>query len=61
MPMHDIDEFLRHTCKSLYEQERQRPFTKKRRKVPLTFVEPKGLFGGNDVLSGMLSLPEEQE
>jgi len=60
-PMHDIDDFLRHTYKSLFEQERKRSSTKKRRKVPLTFVEPKGLFGSNDVLSGMFSLPEEQE
>lgn len=59
-PMHDMHDFGRHTYKSLFEQERKR--TKKRQKVPLTFVEPKGLFGDkDDVLSGMLNLPTAGE
>lgn len=53
-PMHMIDDFLRHTYKSLFEQERKRS---KRRKVPLAFVEPKGLFSGeDDVLAGTVRL-----
>ena len=61
-PMHDMDDFLRHTYKSLFEQERKRgQSNKKKRKVPLTFIEPTSLFGGDDVLSGMLALSEEKE
>ena len=61
--MHDFDEFLRHSYKSLFEQERKR--SQKRRKVALTFVEPRGLWSSSttdDVLHGMLELsPESNE
>jgi len=58
-PMHDIDDFLRHSYKSLFEQERKR--SQKRRKVALTFVEPKGLWSEGDVLCGMLDLWSGEE
>ena len=58
--MHDIDDFLRHSYKSLFEQERKR--SQKRRKVALTFVEPKGLWSeAGDVLCGMLDLSSGEE
>jgi hypothetical protein len=57
--MHDIDDFLRHSYKSLFEQERKR--SQKRRKVALTFVEPKGLWSEGDVLCGMLDLWSGEE
>ena len=57
--MHDIDDFLRHSYKSLFEQERKR--SQKRRKVALTYVEPKGLWSEGDVLRGMLDLSSGEE
>lgn len=57
-PFYNIDDFLRHCYKSLFDQERP---SKKRRKVKtaLTFSQPKALFSENDVLFGMLDLPRE--
>lgn len=57
-PFYNMDDFLRHTYKSLFEQERP---SKKRRKMKtaLTFSQPKALFSENDVLVGMLDLPRE--
>ena len=61
-PMHDVEEFMAHTYKSLFDQERKRlggeggsaagRAKNKRRKVALTFEEPAGLFGGEDVFGG---------
>lgn len=56
-PLHDLEDFLRHTYKSLFEQERKR-LDKKRKKVPLTFSKPKALFLETDVLSGILKIPQ---
>lgn len=56
-PMHDMDEFLLHTYKSLFETERKRIDQKKRRAVPLTFEKPKSLFTDGDVFAGILSVP----
>jgi len=60
-PLLDTDDFLRHTYKSLFDQERKRgePSHKKKRQkkiaTPLTFVEPKGLFD-DDILGEILSI-----
>jgi len=56
-PMHDLEVFLRHTYKSLFDQERKR-LDKKRRKVPLTFSKPKALFVETDVFSRILKIPQ---
>ena len=56
-PLHDTDDFLRNTYKSLFDQERKRGQpSKKRRKVhtALTFVEPQSLFTEGDVLAGIV-------
>jgi len=60
-PLLDTDDFLRHTYKSLFDQERKRgeaSHKKKRQKkvaTPLTFVEPKSLFE-DDILGDILSI-----
>ena len=59
-PMHDMDEFLLHTYKSLFETERKRmdPKANKRQKaVPVTFEKPAGLFASGDIFAGILSVP----
>ena len=53
--LHDIDEFLLHTYKSLFEQESKR----RTKKTPLTFKEPKSLFLENDVFSNILMTPNK--
>jgi U3 small nucleolar RNA-associated protein 19 len=55
---YNINDFLRHTYKSLIDQERA---SKKRRKqkTALTFHSPKALFSEQDVLFGVLDLPGE--
>ena len=59
-PMHDMDEFLLHTYKSLFETERKRmdPKSKRQKAVPVTFEKPTGLFTPNDTFAGILSVPE---
>ena len=47
LPFHNIEEFLTHTYTFLIEQEGKQT-RKKNRKIPLTFVEPKGLVAGKD-------------
>jgi len=68
--MHDLDLYLVHTYKSLFELERKKG-EKKRKKggvggisggggakvVPLTFSEPKGLFEEGDVFDGIFDFP----
>lgn len=56
-PMHDMDEFLLHTYKSLFETERKRmdPKSKRQKAVPVTFEKPKGLFTADDIFAGILS------
>jgi len=56
-PMYDMDEFLLHTYKSLFETERKRINQKKRMAVPLTFEKPKSLFTDTDIFAGLLSVP----
>jgi len=58
-PMHDMEDFMVHTYKSLFEQEKKRiagdsgsgeeRSKKKKARVSLTFVEPKGLFCEDDM------------
>jgi len=56
-PMYDMDEFMAHTYKSLFEQEKKRlngdageaKGSKKKARVSLTFVEPDALFTKEDV------------
>ena len=55
--MHNLDDFLLHTYKSLFEQERKRGNNKRRNTVPLTFVKPKGLFIEGDVFDGVFDFP----
>jgi U3 small nucleolar RNA-associated protein 19 len=57
-PNYNIHDFLRHTYKSLIDQERQ---SKKRRKqmTALTFTSPTALFSQYDVLFRVLNLPGE--
>ena len=57
-PMHDMDEFLLHTYKSLFEMERKRNgATMARKAVPVTFAKPPSLFVADDVFAGILSVP----
>jgi U3 small nucleolar RNA-associated protein 19 len=56
-PLHNIeDDFVRLSYKSLLDQERKR-LEKKRKKVPLTFSKPKGLFVETSVLDGIFNVP----
>jgi U3 small nucleolar RNA-associated protein 19 len=56
-PMYDMDDFMAHTYKSLFEQEKKRlngeagdaKGSKKKARVSLTFVEPDALFTKDDV------------
>ena len=57
-PMHDMDKFLLHTYKSLFEMERKRNgATMARKAVPVTFAKPSSLFAANDIFAGILSVP----
>ncbi len=60
--MHDMEDFMTHTYKSLFEQEKKRLGSgvggggKKKGggcRVSLTFVEPEGLFTKDDVFGGI--------
>ena len=46
--MHDMSDFLSHTYKSLFDQERKQLDAKKK-KVPLAFSKPTALFVEDDV------------
>mmetsp|Transcript_1232 Transcript_1232/g.1659 ORF Transcript_1232/g.1659 Transcript_1232/m.1659 type:complete len:164 (+) Transcript_1232:1-492(+) len=59
-PFHNIEEFLLHTYKSLFDQERKRE-KKRKSKTPLTFQKPKKLFTEDDVFSGMLKLGSNKD
>lgn len=59
-PMYDMEDFMVHTYKSLFEQEKKRIAgesalgkedggKRKKARISLTFVEPKGLFCESDV------------
>jgi U3 small nucleolar RNA-associated protein 19 len=66
-PMHDMEDFMAHTYKSLFEQEKKRLGSgtggggegggKKKGgggcRVSLTFVEPEGLFSKDDIFAGI--------
>lgn len=56
-PLHDMTDFLSHTYKTLFDQERKQA-DKKRKKVPLAFHKPVSLFGEQDVFGGMIQSPE---
>jgi hypothetical protein len=56
-PLYNLaDDFLGHTYKSLFDQERKRPC---KGKPPLAFREPKSLFTSDDVFHGILSTSSE--
>jgi U3 small nucleolar RNA-associated protein 19 len=59
-PLYDMEDFMAHTYKSLFEQEKKRITgesavgkgdvgKRKKARISLTFVEPKGLFCEGDV------------
>lgn len=56
--MHDIEDFMAHTYKSLFDQERKRIEASgkggKKSKVALTFQQPSDLFTENDIFAGMM-------
>lgn len=54
---HDMDQFLLHTYKSLFEQEKKRGNNKRQNKVPLTFQKPLGLFVKGDLFDGIIDFP----
>ena len=56
---HDLDQFLVHTYKSLFDQERNRGNNKRKYKIPLTFQKPKGLFAEGDVFEGIFDFPRK--
>ena len=60
MMMHNLDEFLLHTYKSLFDQERKRAGNKRKSKTPLTFYQPKGLFVENDTFDGIFDFPNKK-
>jgi hypothetical protein len=58
---YDMEDFLIHTYKSLFEEESNRlavasSSNKKRKAVPLTFVEPTMLIPEGDVLNEILEI-----
>jgi Protein involved in the nuclear export of pre-ribosomes len=55
--LHDLDQFLLHTYKSLFEQEKKRGNNKRKEKVPLTFQRPKSLFVAGDFFDGIFDFP----
>ena len=55
-PLHDMSDFLSHTYKSLFDQERKRLDARKK-KVPLAFSKPTALFVEDDVFFGMVQIP----
>jgi U3 small nucleolar RNA-associated protein 19 len=57
---HDLDQFLVHTYKSLFDQERQRGNNKRKIKIPLTFHKPKGLFTEGDIFDGIFDFSFSQ-
>ena len=50
---HDLDGFLVHTYKSLFDQERKRGDNKRKSKVPVTFQKPESLFVDGDSFKGI--------
>jgi hypothetical protein len=56
---HDMDQFLLHTYKSLFEQEKKRGNNKRKEKVPLTFHKPKSLFVVGDFFDGIFDIPHK--
>lgn len=56
-PLHDMSDFLSHTYKSLFDQERKRLDAKKHKSVPLAFQKPTALFEEDDVFEGMVRIP----
>ena len=60
-PYYNMDEFMIHTYKSLFEQERNKKQKKNKKTTPLTFHEPKSLFitsnGQQDLFGSILLLP----
>jgi len=56
-PMHDLEDFLRHTYKSLFDQDKKR-LNNKRKKIPLAFKEPTSLFVETDVFADILQVPQ---
>ena len=54
---HDLDQFLVHTYKSLFDQERNRGNNKRKSKIPLTFHKPTGLFVEGDVFDSVFDFP----
>ena len=59
--MHDLDEFLLHSYRSLFDQERKRASNKRKSKIPLTFHAPKSLFVQNDVFDGIFDFPSKKK
>ncbi len=56
---YDMEDFLLHTYKSLFDEESNKPTmsnNKKRKAVPLTFVEPTMLVPPGDVLHDILDI-----
>lgn len=53
--MYHLPDFLAHTYKSLFDQERKQS----RKKVALTFQAPGSLFSEHDILTNIVSLPTE--
>merc|ERR1719223_1396723 len=65
-PYYNMDEFMIHSYKSLFEQERnkkQKKNNKNKKAIPLTFHEPKSLFitsnGQQDLFGSILLLPSD--
>lgn len=57
-PMYDMEDFMAHTYKSLFEQEKKRlsdaKANKKKARVSLTFTEPDALFTKDDVFGDFI-------
>jgi len=56
-PLYDINEFLVHTFKSLFEQEMKKE-NKRKGQIPIAFKEPKSLFEINDVFASILDFSQ---
>jgi len=57
---HDLDGFLVHTYKSLFDQERKRGDNKRKSKVPVTFQKPESLFVDGDSFKGIFEFSQKK-
>ena len=55
-PLHDMEDFLAHSHTSIFDAETKRGNAKRR--TPLAFKKPDGLFVEGDMFCGLLDVPK---